>query len=98
MAKVKEKTFRDQFLEVFHKLSYCRSSWDVWNDFLSVSAIAIANCVPGWSLDRDTAMRYYNGRLFRAIVNKQDIFAYFSLNSDEEEIVAYVTEGYEIIG
>ena len=30
-----------------------------------------------WSLSKDIAMSHYNGRLFRAIVNKHDIFAYF---------------------
>lgn len=46
-AKEKEKIFEKRFLEVFQKLTYCRSSWDVWDDFLSLSTISIANCVPG---------------------------------------------------
>lgn len=49
-----------------------------------------------WSLSADKAMRFYNGRFFSAVVNKNDIFAYFCYNGDEEEILALVTDSFTI--
>lgn len=45
-----------------------------------------------WSLSKDTAMRFYNGKLFTAIVDKNDVFGYFTHNCQEREILAYIKE------
>ena len=50
-----------------------------------------------WSLSKEKAMRHYQGKLFRAIVNKDDIFAYFCHNCDEEEVLASITENFTIL-
>lgn len=50
-----------------------------------------------WSLSKDIAISHYNGRLFSAIVNKHDIFAYFCCNCDEEEVLALVTDNFTIL-
>ena len=50
-----------------------------------------------WSLSKDIAMSHYNGRLFHAIVNKHDIFAYFCCNCNEEEVLALVTDNFTIL-
>ena len=36
---------RKIFLDVFHTLSQSRSPWQVWSDFITVTACAISNCV-----------------------------------------------------
>ena len=42
----KTTDYQKEFLEVFKKLSYCRSSWDVWKDFLDMGCISMSNSVP----------------------------------------------------
>lgn len=49
-----------------------------------------------WSLEKNIAMNYYQGRLFKAIVKKEEIIACFS-DDCENEILAYVPENFEII-
>lgn len=49
-----------------------------------------------WSLNKDVARKFEDGRMFKATVNKEDIIAYFSSDC-EAEIVAYVPENFEII-
>ena len=39
----KNTNYKKGFLDVFRKLSYCRSSWDIWNDFLSMGCISMSN-------------------------------------------------------
>jgi len=48
-----------------------------------------------WSLDENIAMKYYQGRLFKAIVKKEEIIACFS-DDCENEVLAYVPENFEI--
>lgn len=50
-----------------------------------------------WSLNKETAMQYSQGRLFVATIKKTDIMAYFCSNTNEEEIVAYVPEKFIIM-
>ena len=50
-----------------------------------------------WSLSAEIAMSHYQGRLFRATVNKHDIFAYFCCNCNEEEVLALVTDNFTIL-
>ena len=50
-----------------------------------------------WSLKESVAEKYNKGRLFKATIKKDSIIAYFSNNTFEEEIVAYVPENFEII-
>ena len=49
-----------------------------------------------WSRDKNIAMKYYQGRLFKAIVKKEEIIACFS-DDCENEVLAYVPENFEII-
>lgn len=48
-----------------------------------------------WSLIESNARMFENGQLYRAVVNKREILAYYSSNSDEEEIIAHVTDNFE---
>ena len=50
-----------------------------------------------WTLLESKARTFENGRLYRAIVNKRDIFAYYSINTNEEEIIAHVTKNFDVI-
>lgn len=42
-----ESRFIKEFLELFERFSYRYSKWEVWNDFLYLAAVALANTVPG---------------------------------------------------
>ena len=53
-----------------------------------------------WTLRRSVAVNnsdFANGRLFIATIPKQDIMLYLAKDSDEEEVVVHVTEGFEIV-
>lgn len=50
-----------------------------------------------WSLSKDRARFFDQGQMYKATVNKKDIFAYFCNNTNEEEIVAHVTENCDDI-
>ena len=43
MKKANEMTFAQQFLDVFKSLCHTRSSWQVWSDFILMSACSISN-------------------------------------------------------
>lgn len=50
----KATDYQKEFLEALKKLSYCRSIWNVWNDFLDMGCISISNSVPAlYSQDRE---------------------------------------------
>ena len=50
-----------------------------------------------WSLSEEKARKFENGQMYRAVINKKDILAYYSSNCDEEEIIAHVTDNYDDI-
>ena len=50
-----------------------------------------------WSLKKEVALRFARAHLFKAVIPKERVIAYFSEATDEEEILALITEGYEII-
>lgn len=50
-----------------------------------------------WSLLEGKARIFAHGQMYKAVINKNDVYAYFCDNSDEEEIIAHVTEHYENI-
>lgn len=50
-----------------------------------------------WSLSYDTARIYGNAHIFKAKITKDKVIAYFAKEGDEEEIVAHITDGYEIM-
>ena len=54
---------RKDFLEIFQKLCYVRSAWEVWNDFLFCSAVSIANVFP--TKERENREKEYQDRLYR---------------------------------
>ena len=54
---------RKDFLEIFQKLCYGRSSWEVWNDFLFCSAVSISNVFP--TKERESREKEYHDRLSR---------------------------------
>lgn len=68
----KEKSYEKQFLELFQRLSYCRSSWDVWNDFLSMAVISLSNSVP--ELYREDREQEYLSIINRYKKEEQEIF------------------------
>ena len=40
------KDYQKEFCNLIDKFSHKYSRWDVWNDFLYMSAVSMANCVP----------------------------------------------------
>ncbi len=50
-----------------------------------------------WSIYKWVAENYYNGRLFKAVVPKENILVYISHNVTDVELVIHVTSNYEII-
>lgn len=51
-----------------------------------------------WSLDEKIARQYYTGALFKAVIDKNQVIAYFDSNTNENEIVAYVPKAFSRIG
>ncbi len=49
-----------------------------------------------WSLSREVAHRFGTAHMFKAVIDKGNVLAYFSKNGDEEEIVA-VVEDFELL-
>lgn len=50
-----------------------------------------------WSLNKETARRFDSGQMYKAMINKKDIYGYFSCNGDKEEIIAHVTDNFDDI-
>ena len=68
----KEQNYKKQFEEVFRKLCYCRSSWEVWNDFLSMAVISLSNSVP--ELYQEDREQEYLSIINRYKKEEQEIF------------------------
>lgn len=64
--------YRKAFLDVFRKLSYCRSSWDVWNDFLSMGCISMSNSIRG--LFREDRKEQYLSIIGKYKKEEQELF------------------------
>ena len=49
MAKnpVAKNEYEKEFIRIFNELCYSRSSWQVWDDFVAVTAIALSNAFEG---------------------------------------------------
>ena len=50
-----------------------------------------------WSLLESKARTFEHGHMYKATINKSDILAYYSSNSNEEEIIAHVTDNFDDI-
>ena len=50
-----------------------------------------------WSLNKEIAENFATAHMFKAIIAKSDVIAYFCENSDEHEIIAVVNNNFEII-
>lgn len=50
-----------------------------------------------WSLSEHKARWFYQGQMYKALINKQDIYAYFCSNGTEEEIIAHITNNFDEI-
>ena len=50
-----------------------------------------------WSLLKNKACWFEQGKMYKAEINKQEIFAYFCSNGDEEEVIAHVTDNFDSI-
>lgn len=63
--QIKEEKAHDEFMRVFRELTYCRRSWDVWTDFIVMTACALSNMVD---------KVHYNEReaKYLGIINKYD--------------------------
>ena len=68
----KTTDYQKEFLEVFKKLSYCRSSWDVWKDFLDMGCISMSNSVP--ALYREDREKEYLSIIGRYKKEEQELF------------------------
>ena len=44
---MKKKDYKKEFCTLIDKFAYRYSRWQVWNDFLSLSALSLANVMPG---------------------------------------------------
>ena len=47
MGKCEKSDYKKEFCALMDKFAYRYSRWQVWNDFLTMSAISLANVVPG---------------------------------------------------
>lgn len=45
MAKTKDRSWRQQFMDAFRVLTRSRRNWEVWSDFVHLTACAISNAV-----------------------------------------------------
>lgn len=43
MAKTKDRTWQQKFMDVFKKLTRSRHNWEVWSDFIHLTACTISN-------------------------------------------------------
>ncbi len=43
---MEKRDYQKEFIQIFKRLSYRYSQWQIWNDFLYLSAVAMANVVP----------------------------------------------------
>lgn len=50
-----------------------------------------------WSLRKDVARNFGPAHMFRAIIKKEQVIAYYSKNGDEEEIIAQIDSGFETL-
>ena len=50
-----------------------------------------------WSLSLEVAKAFGSAHLFKSVINKDDVVAYISKNTGEEEIVAFVNDNYEVL-
>ena len=44
---MKKRDYKKEFSTLIDKFAYRYSRWQVWNDFLSLSALSLANVMPG---------------------------------------------------
>lgn len=67
MSKASNACYEDEyqkaFLKAFEKMSYKHSPWEVWSDFIYMSAISISNCV-------DTSNRENREKTYQSIIRK----------------------------
>ena len=64
-VRQREQKARREFLRVFRDLTYCHRSWDVWNDFITMTACALSNMVDKAHFDE-------REELYLRIINKYD--------------------------
>lgn len=50
-----------------------------------------------WSLSLNRARWFDQGQMYKATINKQKIFAYFCCNTNEEEVIAHITNNFDEI-
>lgn len=50
-----------------------------------------------WSLKKDVAKKFARAHLFESEISKDKVFAYFSKNTDEEEIVIDVGKEFKVV-
>ena len=43
---MKNRDYKKEFCTLMEKFAFSHSKWQMWNDFLSLSAISLANVVP----------------------------------------------------
>ena len=96
----KTTDYQKEFLEVFKKLSYCRSSWDVWKDFLDMGCISMSNSVP--ALYREDREKEYLSIIGRYKKEEQELFpelfGYFVLALSENPAQDFLGEMYHKLG
>ncbi len=96
----KTTDYQKEFLEVFKKLAYCRSSWDVWNDFLDMGCISMSNSVP--ALYREDREKEYLSIIGRYKKEEQELFpelfGFFVLALSENPAQDFLGEMYHKLG
>ena len=96
----KRTDYRKEFLEVFKKLTYCRSSWNVWNDFLDMGCISMSNSIP--ALYREDREREYLSIIGRYKKEDQELFpelfGFFILALNENPAQDFLGEMYFELG
>ena len=88
--------FEKQFIDVFEQLCRRHHSWKVWQDFVNMSACAIANAVDKrpavWKLREDSYMEHETKELFNAIINEMDRMQERIYNKIDSSIDAFKEE------
>ena len=68
------KDSQTEFVKKFSGLCSSKSSWEVWADFIAMSAIAIANAFDQQGLTHDAREQEYMGKIQRYTKAEQQIF------------------------
>lgn len=65
---------QNEFQSIFRKLCFSKAEWDVWSDFVEMTATMIANSVDQDGEEHDTRERWYMETIKKYTKEEQEIF------------------------